>query len=76
MQQKPEIKQISAEEISETRAKLRRGDLAIISEMMHGRYQPETIKKMFSGHRTMNVDVFTEATRLITTIQTLKTPKP
>ncbi len=65
-------KNITAEQVTELRKKLRRGDAELIAEMLDGLYLPITISHMIRGHRKMKPIVFEAANRLIETIENLK----
>ena len=76
MQQKEQIKIQIAQEVAETRARLRYGDTLIISKMTNGRYKVGTIRKMFQaegpGARTMSPVVLEAAKKLIQAIDNLQ----
>jgi hypothetical protein len=76
MQEKEQIKIQLAQEVAETRARLRYGDVAVISKMINGRYTIGTIRKMFQaegpGARTMQPVVLEAAKKLVETIDNLQ----
>lgn len=76
MQEKEQIKFNLSVEVAETRARLRYGDIVIISKMINGRYTPGTIRKMFQaegpGARTMSPLVLDAAKKLVETIDNLQ----
>lgn len=72
MQQKVQKNEITPDQVSELRGKLRRGDGDLIAEMLDGLYTPGTIGKMICGHRKMKKIVYDAALRLIEIIKNLK----
>lgn len=72
MQIKDQKNSITTEQAEEIRSKLPKTYGEIISEMLNSQYQPETIRHMVRGYRTMKPVVFEAANKLISTIENLK----
>ena len=65
-------KNITTEQVTELRKKLRRGDAELIAEMLDGLYLPVTISHMIRGHRKMKPIVFEAAEKLVEIIDNIK----
>jgi hypothetical protein len=64
---------VTREAVAELRLKLPNSYGKLISEMLGGQYHPGSISLMVRGHRKMKPVVFEAATKLINTIESLKT---
>jgi len=73
MQIKDQKISITPEQVAQIRPKLPKTYGEIIAEMLNNQYQPETIRHMVRGYRTMKPVVFQAANKLIETIKSLKT---